>query len=60
MKISIIIPIYNAANFVTQAVESAQAQSETAEVILIEDGPSDDSLAICHTLADKYENVHLL
>ncbi|HAF61799.1 MAG TPA: hypothetical protein DCK95_05690 [Anaerolineaceae bacterium] len=35
-KVSVIIPVYNAASFVTQAVESALAQPETAEVILIE------------------------
>ncbi|MHA1279543.1 MAG: glycosyltransferase family 2 protein [Candidatus Helarchaeota archaeon] len=60
MQISIVIPVYNAASFVTQAVESALAQPETAEVILIEDGSTDNSLAVCQALAEKYEKVRLL
>lgn len=60
LKISVIIPVYNAAEFVVEAVESALAQPETAEVILIEDGSPDDSLVVCHALAEKYEKVHLL
>jgi glycosyltransferase involved in cell wall biosynthesis len=59
MDISVVIPVYNAAGFITQAVESALAQPETAEVILIEDGSSDDSLAVCQALANKHEKVHL-
>lgn len=37
-QISVIIPVYNAARFVAQAVKFALAQSEVAEIILIEDG----------------------
>ncbi len=60
MKISIIIPAYNAANFISQAVESALEQQETAEVILIEDGSTDNSLKVCQALAEKYDEVRLL
>jgi glycosyltransferase involved in cell wall biosynthesis len=59
-NISIIIPVFNAASFVAQAAESALAQPETAEVILVEDGSPDDSLQICLELAEKYEKVRLL
>ena len=54
-----IIPVYNAAPYVRQAVESALAQSETGEVILIEDGSPDDALAMCQELADQYPQVRL-
>mgnify|MGYP001411288029 CR=1 FL=1 len=37
MLVSVIIPVYNAVGFVTQAVESALEQPETGEVILVED-----------------------
>jgi len=60
MKCSVIIPVYNAARYVTQAVESALAQPETDEVILIEDGSPDSSLQVCQDLAQKYEKVRLL
>jgi len=57
--ISVIIPVYNAAKFVRQAMESALAQTETGEVILVEDGSPDDSLSVCWALAEKNEKVHL-
>ena len=59
MQVSITIPVYNAAAFVRSAVESALAQPETAEVILVEDGSPDGSLAVCEELAAKHNKVHL-
>lgn len=59
IKISVIIPVYNAADFVKQAVESALSQPETAEVVLVEDGSPDESLAACEELAAIYPKVHL-
>lgn len=59
MQISVIIPVYNAADYVQQAVESALDQPETAEVILVEDGSSDNSLAVCQKLASTYPRVQL-
>ena len=58
-KISVIIPVYNAAAYVTQAVESALEQPETGEVILVEDGSSDNSLEVCRMLADENPRVRL-
>lgn len=59
MNISVIIPVYNAASYVAQAVESALMQPEAAEVVLVEDGSPDDSLAVCERLAAAYDRVHL-
>lgn len=60
MKVSVITPVYNAAEFVTRAVESALAQPEVVEVLLIEDGSPDNSLEVCQGLAAKYEKFRLL
>lgn len=60
MKVSVITPVYNAAEFVSRAVESALAQPEVAEVLLVEDGSPDNSLAVCQELAAKYDKVRLL
>ncbi len=60
MKISVIIPVYNAMEYVREAVESALAQPETGEVLLIEDSSLDGSLAICEQLAQEYDKVRLL
>ncbi len=59
-RISVVIPVYNAAQYVREAVESALAQPETAEVILVEDRSPDGSLAVCEQLAQEYDNVRLL
>lgn len=57
MEISVVIAVYNANLYLRQAVESAVTQSEAAEVILIEDGSTDDSLVLCQTLAAEYSKV---
>ena len=58
-KISVIIPVYNAQDFIEKGVLSALQQNETAEVILIEDGSTDNSLSVCKRLAQKHERVKL-
>ena len=60
MKVSVVIPVFNAAGFVAEAVESALAQPETGEVLLVEDGSGDDSLAVCERLAAGEPRVRLL
>ncbi len=60
LRVSVIIPVYNAAAYVREAVESALAQPETAEVMLVEDGSADDSLAVCETLSREYSQINLL
>src|SRR5690606_1248107 len=58
--ISVIIPVYNAAAFVEQAVQSALTQPEVSEVILVEDGSEDKSLPICEKLASQNDIITLL
>lgn len=59
MKISVIIPVYNAEKFVTQAVESALQFDEVHEVILVEDQSPDQALQVCEQLSEKYDRVRL-
>lgn len=59
MKISVIIPVYNAEKFVSQAVESALQFDEVYEVILVEDKSPDNALEICTQLAEKHDRVKL-
>ncbi|PQA94358.1 capsular biosynthesis protein CpsI [Chryseobacterium shigense] len=59
MKISVIIPVYNAEEFVSQAVESALQFDEVHEVILVEDKSPDNALQVCVQLAERYEKVQL-
>jgi glycosyltransferase involved in cell wall biosynthesis len=58
-KVSVILPVYNADNYVKEAVLSAVHLSEVGEIILIEDGSKDDSLAVCEELSRAYQKVSL-
>lgn len=57
--ISVIIPVFNAATFVEKAVMSVLQQQEVKEIILIEDGSTDNSLEICEELNKLYPQVKL-
>ncbi|GEN68912.1 glycosyltransferase family 2 protein [Chryseobacterium rhizosphaerae] len=59
MKISVVIPVYNAENYVLQAVESALQFDEVYEVILVEDQSPDNALLVCQQIAEKYGRVQL-
>ncbi|MGL6126514.1 glycosyltransferase [Chryseobacterium artocarpi] len=59
MKISVVVPVYNAEKFVSQAVESALQFEEVYEVVLVEDKSPDNALQVCRELAEKYSRVKL-
>ncbi|ASK31539.1 capsular biosynthesis protein CpsI [Chryseobacterium sp. T16E-39] len=59
MKISVIIPVYNAENYISQAVESALQFDEVLEIILVEDKSPDNALLVCESLTKKYDRVKL-
>lgn len=59
-QVSVIIPVYQASEFVETAVLSAVNFAEVGEIILIEDGSSDDSYITCQNLESNYEKVRLL
>lgn len=47
LMISIITPVYNAANFIKKTMEMVQAQSYTNwELLLVDDGSKDDSVSV--------------
>lgn len=56
MKISFIIPCYNAEKYVTKCVESiiAMDQSEI-EIIAVNDGSTDNTLSVLEKLSEKYQ-----
>ena len=57
-KVSIIIPVFNVEPYLEQCVESCvQQEYKNIEVILIDDGSTDNSGMICDMLAKKHEIV---
>lgn len=54
MLVSILIPCYNARRWLAQAIESALAQTwPEKEVVVVDDGSTDDSLAIVRSFGDQ-------
>ena len=52
--VSIIVPVYNAQNSVARCLESICAQTwKNIEIIVLNDGSKDDSLAICNQFREK-------
>ena len=59
--VSIIVPVYNAAPYLNQCVDSLTNQTlKEIEIILINDGSTDDSLAVCVALAATDDRIRLI
>ncbi|PCJ37924.1 MAG: hypothetical protein COA75_01515 [Cellvibrionales bacterium] len=58
MKISAVIPTYNNAAFITEAIDSILAQSHPVdEIIVVDDGSSDHSEALIKAIAQKTDKL---
>lgn len=57
IKISVIIPVYNMSQYVGECLDSIVQQTlKEIEVIMVDDGSTDDSLSILKKYADIYDN----
>lgn len=57
-KISVIVPVYNVENYLNECVESIVAQSYSdIEIILVDDGSSDDSPRLCEEWKAKDSRI---
>lgn len=58
--VSVIIPTYNGAAFLPEAVESIDAQHyQNLEIIIVNDGSDDNSLDVAHHLAEKHAHLNI-
>ena len=61
VAISIIIPIYNTEMYLTRCIESVETQTfKEWELILIDDGSTDDSLQLCEKFAQKDNRIRVI
>ncbi len=61
VKISVIIPIYNCQLYLVKCLESVLNQTLTEkEIILVDDGSTDESGTICDLYAEEHTNVIVL
>lgn len=59
-KISVIVPVYNASAYLKQCLESLVNQTmEGLEIIVIDDGSTDDSGRIADSFAEKHSNFRV-
>lgn len=60
-QLSIIVPVYNVEEYIGECIESIISQSLTDwEMILVDDGSSDDSGKICDVYAGKDERIKVV
>ena len=60
MKISVIVPVYNTAQFLPHCIDSILSQSfSDFELLLIDDGSTDGSGQICDAYAEKDNRIRV-
>ena len=61
IKISVIIPVYNMAHYLEECLGSVLRQTlKEIEIIMIDDGSTDESLAVMKEYQKKYNNIKIL
>lgn len=60
-KLSVIIPVYNVSNYLNECLDSLILfNNDKAEIILIDDGSTDNSGQICDDYANKTDNIKVI
>lgn len=59
-KISFILPTYNVESYLSDAIESILSQTIDKEIIIVDDGSTDNSLKIALDYAKKYSFVYVI
>lgn len=61
LRFSIVVPIYNVEKFLDQCITSVLSQNyDNYELILVDDGATDDSGKICDTYALKNDHIRVI
>ena len=59
--VSIVIPVYNAQNYLEKCLDTLINQTyKNIEIILVNDGSKDNSLQICNNYANKYKTIQVI
>lgn len=60
-KVSVVVPVYNVEKYLEACVRSILNQSaQNFEIILVDDGSTDNSGKICDAFKEKYDNIFVI
>lgn len=61
MDVSVIVPIHNSEKYLGRCLHSLTLQTKKInELILVDDGSTDDSLSICKEFQKRHDNIHII
>lgn len=61
LSLSVIVPSYNVEKYLVECVNSIRDSTySNKEIILVNDGSTDNTPELCEQLADKYSDVHVV
>lgn len=61
MDVSVIVPIHNSGKYLDRCLYSLVSQTQKInELILVDDGSTDDSLSICREFQKLHDNIHII
>lgn len=61
IKMSAVLPNYNSAKFLPKSIQSLLNQTESfTEIVIVDDGSTDDSLALINDFMSQYKNIRLI
>lgn len=59
--ISVVVPVYNGQDCLTGCIESIEKQTyENLEIIIVNDGSTDQTMDVCESLRLSYDNIKIL
>lgn len=59
-NVSVVIPVYNAQEYLTIAIKSLDSINEVNEIILVDDGSTDSSLLLCEKFSAENDKIKVL
>ena len=58
-SISVIIPAYNAVQYIERCIKSVTVNNGNYEVIIVNDGSTDETLSLCEDLAKSNPQIKI-
>ena len=58
--VSVIIPVYNAEKYISKCLDSVVSQQGIEEIIIVNDGSTDNSSKIIENYAKKYSKIKVI